>query len=79
MQIAKRWREDHGYRGRGGVIVVYDGEAQGWVEKLRNPAHWRPGCIAVAEDGICSEAAGGNWRDGARRWQPCASLGLQRG
>jgi hypothetical protein len=41
---------------------------QGWVNKLRNPEHWQPGCIAVAEDGKTWTAFGGNEQDGALLW-----------
>lgn len=67
---AQQWRSDHGYAGKGGVIIVFGHEIQGWVCELRNPEHWRPGIVAVAEDGTCHEARGGNDRDGAECWEP---------
>lgn len=48
---ARRWREQWSYVGRGGVVVLFGGEVQGWVNTLRDPGHWRPGCIAVDEKG----------------------------
>ncbi len=48
---ARRYREKESMVGRGGVVVFFDGEVQGWVNKLRNPEHWQPGCIAVDEHG----------------------------
>jgi hypothetical protein len=38
---ARRWRQQWGYVGRGGVVVVFEGKAQGWVNKLRNPERWQ--------------------------------------
>jgi len=67
-QKAQSWRDDNEYNGKGGVIVISGGEAQGWVNELRDPQHWTPGCIAVAEDGSCYEAIGGNDYAGAERW-----------
>ena len=56
--IAAKFRDDHGYSGRGGVVVVFEGEACGWVDKLRNPEHWRHGAIAVDEQGAKWKALG---------------------
>lgn len=66
--IAERWRKENGYAGRGGVVVVFKGEVQGWVNELRDPEHWQPGCIAVDESGNTWEAVGGNSYDGAETW-----------
>jgi len=70
LQTAQTWRARNGYIGRGGVIVVFDCIAQGWVNELRNPETWRPGCIAVDESGNSWIAIGGNDRDGASTWMP---------
>ena len=51
MAEAPRWREQWGYIGRCGVIVLFDSEVQSWVNQLRNPEHWQPGCIVVDEEG----------------------------
>lgn len=56
--LAAKFRDDHGYMGRGGVVVVFDGEACGWVNCLRNPEHWRHGAVAVDEDGNKWKAVG---------------------
>lgn len=37
LETAHVWRAENGYIGRGGVIVIFDGLAQGWVNGLRNP------------------------------------------
>lgn len=70
--LAKKWRAKNGCTGKGGVIVVCDGEVQGWVNELRNPESWQPGCVAIDENGCKWIAAGGNAYDGAQSWQPSA-------
>lgn len=70
VAAAQRWREKCGYVGRGGVVVVLDGEVQSWVNTLRNPAHWRPGCVAVDEAGSSWTAIIGSEQDGALLWLP---------
>ncbi len=65
---AKKWREENeSYQG--GVVVFYDNEIQGWVNCLRDPETWRPGCIAVDELGNEFVATGGNDQNGAKCWQ----------
>jgi hypothetical protein len=61
-----------GYEGRGGVVIVFDGEAGGWVDRLRNPEHWRIGTLAVDEDGRIWVASGvqRGQDDTASRWDP---------
>ncbi|SDR62967.1 hypothetical protein SAMN05445850_8541 [Paraburkholderia tuberum] len=68
IDIAHRWRQENGYVGRGGVVVLFDGEVQNWVNKLRNPEHWQPGCIAVDEQGHTWTAIAGSERNGALMW-----------
>lgn len=66
--LAKRWRKEHKYEGRGGVIVIYNGEVQSWVNELRDPQHWQPGCIAIDEQGNRYESVGGSDYDGSTNW-----------
>ena len=68
MYLAYQWREKWGYIGRAGVVVIYDGEVQGWVNELRNPEHWRPGCIAIDEGGRSWTTIIGTDQDGALMW-----------
>jgi len=70
MAAARRWREQWGYVGRRGVVVLLDGEVQSWVNELRNPEHWQPGCIALDEDGKGWTAIAGNTQDGSLMWLP---------
>lgn len=70
LKIARAWREAEGYVGRGGVVVIYQGEVNSWVDKLRNPEHWIPGCVAVDEAGNRWMAIAGTDRDGCAMWLP---------
>ena len=67
---ALRWRQKWGYVGRGGIVVLKDGEVQSWVNELRNAEHWQPGCIAIDEDGKGWTAIAGNDQGGALLWLP---------
>lgn len=71
---AHRWRQENGYVGRGGVVVLYGGEVQSWVDALRNPEHWRPGCIAVDEVGNRWMTVAGTVSDGALMWLPVEQI-----
>lgn len=71
-EIARSWRQQHGYIGRGGVVVIYAGEVQSWVNTLRDPDHWQAGCVAVDEHGQRWEAVGGlpgTALDAATEWR----------
>jgi hypothetical protein len=52
------------------VIVLFNGEVQSWVDELRNPEHWQPGCVAIDEQGRSWTTIAGNERDGALMWLP---------
>lgn len=54
---------------KGGVVVVFEYEVSGWVNELRDPQHWEPGCVAVDESGNAWESVGGNPYDGAEEWK----------
>jgi hypothetical protein len=70
VSLANDWRGKYKYHGRGGVVVVFCGEVQGWVNTLRNPEHWQPGCIAIDEEGRTWTTIAGNEKDGALMWLP---------
>jgi len=72
IKLAENWRRKNGYADKGGVVVVFDGVVQGWVNELRDPDHWRPGCIAVDARGVEFLAHGGSAQDGAQRWDMAA-------
>lgn len=67
---ASSWRKQNGYVGRGGVVVLHEGKVQSWVNVLRNPEHWAPGCIAIDEAGKSWITIAGTERDGALMWLP---------
>ncbi|ODB85600.1 hypothetical protein A3194_12240 [Candidatus Thiodiazotropha endoloripes] len=69
LRISTQWRRENGYQGYGGVVVLFDGEVQGWCNQLRDPDHWRSGCIAIDELGQHWEAVGGNEQFGALDWR----------
>jgi hypothetical protein len=68
-QCAKRWREANGYSEKLGVVVIFGDEVQGWVNELRDPQHWQPGCIAIDEFGLFYKTVGGDPQTGAVKWQ----------
>jgi hypothetical protein len=70
ITLARQWREENGYIGRGGVVVVFDGVVNSWVNALRNPKHWKPGSIAVDEAGCSWTTIVGSEQDGSLMWLP---------
>mgnify|MGYP001263067838 CR=1 FL=1 len=52
----------------GGLVVFFNDDPAGWMNELRSPESWEPGCIAVDADGRCWKACGGNAYDGATYW-----------
>ena len=70
IEMVHRWREENRYIGRDGVIVLFDGKVQSWVNELRNPEHWQPGCVAIDEQGRSWTTIAGNESDGALMWLP---------
>jgi hypothetical protein len=68
LETANRFRRERGHAG--GVVVIFNGEVSGWMNELRDPQHWAPGCIAIDADGNAWLATGGNDYDGAARWTP---------
>lgn len=65
-ELAKNWREEAGRQG--GVVVIFGGNVSGWMDKLRDPQNWEPGCIAVDDMGNEWIAGGGDSDGGAERW-----------
>ena len=57
---------------KGGVVVLFAGKISGWMNELRSPENWEPGCIAINSDGKKFEATGGNYYNGATYWKPLA-------
>jgi hypothetical protein len=69
IDTCKHWRDDNGYTGKGGVVVIWMGKVHSWVNELRDPKHWQPGCIAVNEEGACWKTIGGDQYYGAKSWE----------
>lgn len=65
---AMQWRLDTGRTS--GIVVIHGDTVQGWVDKLRDPEHWCPGCIAIDAGGNAWVSTGGNDEQGAQRWVP---------
>lgn len=66
--VAQRYRSDNPGHDDG-VVLVWQDEAYGWKDKLRDPQSERPGVYAVDANGNAWEAVGGNEYDGAERWE----------
>lgn len=73
--IAQKWREAN-QEYKGGVVLVWQDAAYGWKDKLRDPAHEKPGAFAVDSDGHVFIAEGGNEYDGAKFWVAFSESGL---
>lgn len=63
---ADQWRDNNDLTG--GIVVFFESQIQGWVNVLRDPQQWQPGCIAVDEAGSEFVATGGNSYEGADQW-----------
>lgn len=70
LAAVKNSREQRGYIGTGGGVVVFDGDVQSWNNELRNPDDWQPGCVAVDEKGKSWTAIAGDAYAGALMWLP---------
>src|SRR5690554_1682631 len=53
---------------RGGVVIVFRGQCSGWMNELRNPERWEPGCFAVDRRGNQYLSIGGDSQNGATSW-----------
>ncbi|MGL6351779.1 hypothetical protein [Aeromonas veronii] len=70
IEVANRWRTDHGYTERGGVVVIYEGEVQSWCAVLPSASDWVSGCMAVDNAGQIWQTIAGTEQDGALMWLP---------
>lgn len=70
FDTAYRYRVEHGYIGKGGVIMIFEGVPTAWVRQLDQAHHWCPDVIAIDEDGFAWIATGGSEEDGAKIWLP---------
>lgn len=65
--VARTYRRTNPER-LGGIVLVWQGQAYGWKDCLRNANHEQPGAYAIDEDGHVFIAEGGNAYDGAKCW-----------
>ncbi|WP_022957256.1 hypothetical protein [Spongiibacter tropicus] len=70
-QIADRYRKERcrDLSLTGGVIHIFNGEACGWMDKVRDPHTAMPGSILVDEQGNEWVATGGDDYNGATAWE----------
>jgi hypothetical protein len=67
---ALHWRREHGYVGHGGMVIFYNRVDRGWVDDLRDSAHWQPGSLAVNEAGDTWIAVLMKNDGGVSTWKP---------
>lgn len=67
LDAANQWRIDNPGHDNG-VVLIWNNQAYGWKNALRDPQHERPGALAVTVDGQIYKAEGGNDYDGAAFW-----------
>ena len=72
-KLADQYRQNERPDLHGGVVVIFDNDVSGWMNELRDPQSWEPGCSAINEDGQKWVAVGGNAYDGAERWEPVSN------
>lgn len=70
LQVATEYLDERPQlRGRG-VVVIFKGQVAGWMNELRSPESWEPGCIALDRRGNQYLAIGGDAFHGATAWNP---------
>lgn len=74
--LASQYLEQRPQLNASGVVILFEGQAVGWMNVLRDPSHWEPGCLAVDGAGAVYKAVGGNVRDGAKSWQLVSNLSM---
>lgn len=57
---------------QGGMVIIYNRDVTGWIRDLNEPHRFRPGCIAVDATGTRWKSTGGDYQNGAARWEPMA-------
>lgn len=67
LSVAAHWRQqNHEYEG--GVVLIWQGKAYGWKDRLRDPHCERPGVYAVDAEGHIFITDGGDDVYGAKCW-----------
>lgn len=67
--VALKYRESNPER-EGGVVLVWQGQAYGWKNILRDAGQEQPGAYAVDEAGRVFIAKGGDAYKSAEAWHP---------
>lgn len=67
--LAEEYRRNVRHNLKGGVVVIHRQHVAGWMNELRDPQHWKPGCFAVNEDGRIWMTIGGSQDEGSESWQ----------
>ncbi|CAI2030793.1 MULTISPECIES: antirestriction protein ArdR [Serratia] len=67
LKVAEKWRREHPEHVNG-VVLVWNNEAYGWKNELRDPNQEQPGAYAVDINNNVFIAEGGNDYDGAKCW-----------
>lgn len=66
LEIAQAYREKESLRG--GVVLIFNDQAYGWKNELRDPQHECPGVFAADDLGTIWLAEGGDDYNGAQNW-----------
>lgn len=53
-----------------GYVIIYKGQAVGWVSDIHDSLTWMPGSLAIDRFGRLWKAVGGNNYDGVTQWVP---------
>lgn len=69
-ELADQYRLNVPHNLKNGVVVIYKNKVVGWMNKIKDPQVWKPGCFAVNEDGRIWLSVGGSQDEGAESWQP---------
>ncbi|HAR32534.1 MAG TPA: hypothetical protein DCR95_00110 [Desulfobacter sp.] len=77
-KIADEFRQNERPDLKGGVVVIFENEVSGWMNELRDPQHWEPGCVAIDENNKMWLAVGGNPYDGAMEWRKIPEARIAR-
>lgn len=68
--VAANYLAERPQLGTTGVVILFNDEAIGWMNTLRDPQNWQPGALAIDTQGNLWIATGGDSYSGAGQWQP---------
>ena len=70
ISMAEQYRLNVPHNLKDGVVVIYKKKVVGWMNKIKDPHVWKPGCFAVNKAGRIWVSVGGSQDEGAESWQP---------